>query len=63
MCNYGSYVAASSEHKGIQQGIIMGWIEALREMNVSEREIAEKIKAKYNLTEEGIDSYMLCVNA
>ena len=29
MCNYGSYVAASSEQKGIQQGIIRGWIEAL----------------------------------
>ena len=58
MCNYGSYVAASSEKKGL----IKGWIEALRDMNVSEREIAEKIKVKYNLTDEEVDSY-LCVNA
>ena len=66
MCNYGSYVAASSEkkgiEKGIQQGIIRGWIEALREMNASEREIAEKIKAKYNLTDEEVDEY-LCVKS
>lgn len=64
MCNYGSYVAASSEkkgiEKGIQQGIIRGWIEALREMNIPEREIAEKIKAKYDLTDEEVDKY-LCV--
>ena len=58
MCNYGSYVAASSEKKGL----IKGWIEALRDMNVSEREIAEKIKVKYNLTDEEVDEY-LCVNA
>ena len=38
MCNYGSFVAASSEKKGL----IKGSIETLREMNVSEREIAEK---------------------
>ena len=58
MCNYGSYVAASSERKGL----IKGSIETLREMNVSEREIAEKIKAKYNLTDEEVDEY-LCVKS
>ena len=58
MCNYGSYVAASSEKKGL----IKGSIETLREMNVSEREIAEKIKAKYDLTDEEVDEY-LCVKS
>ena len=36
--------------------------ETLREMNVSEREIAEKIKAKYDLTDEEVDEY-LCVKS
>ena len=60
MCNYGSYVAASSKKEGLQEGLIKGWIEALREMNIPEREIAEKIKAKYDLTDEEVDKY-LCV--
>ena len=60
MCNYGSYVAASSKKEGLQEGLIKGWIEALREMNIPEREIAEKIKAKYDLTDEEMDKY-LCV--
>lgn len=62
MCNYGSYVAASSRREGLQEGLIKGSIETLREMNVSEREIAEKIKAKYDLTDEEVDKY-LCVMA
>ena len=58
MCNYGRYVATSSEKKGL----IKESIETLREMNVSEREIAEKIKAKYDLTDEEVDEY-LCVKS
>ena len=65
MCNYGSYVAASSEKKGIEKGLkegVNGTISILRDMNVPEKEIAERIKAKFNLTDEEVDEY-LCVMA
>ena len=61
MCNYGSYVAESSRKEGLKEGV-NGTISILRDMNVPEREIAEKIKIKYNLTDEEIDEY-LCVKA
>ena len=61
MCNYGSYVANSSRKEGLKEGV-NGTISILREMNVPEREIAEKIKAKYDLTDEEVDEY-LCVKS
>ena len=65
MCNYGSYVATSSRKEGLKEGLkegrkegVNGTIEILRDMNVPERDIAEKIKAKYNLTDEEVDEYL-----
>lgn len=58
MCNYGSYVASSSR----KEGKISGAIEAFREMNLSEKEIADRIKTMYNLSDEEVDEY-LCVKA
>lgn len=58
MCNYGSYVAASNRMKGRIEGRIEGTVESLRDMGIAEREIAEKIKTKYNLTQEEVDKYL-----
>ena len=41
---------------------ISGAIEAFREMNLSEKEIADRLKAMYNLSDEEVDEY-LCVKA
>ena len=65
MCNYGSYVAASSEKKGIEKGLkegVNGTISILRGMNIPDSEIAKKIKDEYKLTDEEVDEY-LCVMA
>ena len=61
MCNYGSYVAASSERQGLKKGV-NGTIAILRGMNIPDSEIARKIKEEYNLTDDEVDEYF-CVTA
>jgi len=61
MCNYGSYVAESSRREGHRE-MITGVIDILREQGFSDRDIAEKLKTKFNLDEKEVDEY-LCVKA
>ncbi len=49
---------AEGEKCGIQQGMVRGMIITLREMNVSEDEIKQKIMEKYQLTEDKAQEYL-----
>ena len=52
MCNYSSYVFSEGEKKGLEQGIILGAIDTMRDYGVSEEKILQRIMKKYQILEE-----------